>query len=337
MNQVLGLRGGHVETSHRLHAAIVRPDGALVASVGDPRLAAPLRSTAKPIQAQALFLSGAGQRFGFSAEELALVCASHQGTERHVALAASILSRLGLDEGALSCGAHAPLDDGSRVAHIRGGGPPSPLHNNCSGKHAGMLASALALGAPTDGYLDPDHPLQRLIRKLHEQLAGTPHLEAAVDGCSAPTWVLGLHRLARMYAQLAAPAAAPPMLQPGLAAVGDAMRAFPGLVAGEGVIDTLLMRTVPGLLAKRGAAGCYAMALRDSPHGPLGVALKIADGSGEARTPAILAVLEGLGALGPEASAALAPLRTARRLNWRGLVVGRYEARVDLDWVAPSG
>jgi len=327
--RIVGHRGEVVETEHAVSVAVARPDGAVVAWAGDPRRVTPIRSTAKPFQALALFVSGAAERFAVSSEELALACASHQGTPRHTALAAGLLGRLGLDEGALGCGGHPPLDEASALAAARVGPYRRPLSNNCSGKHAAMLATAAALGAPAAGYLALDHPVQRAIRALHEELAGTPHLDAVIDGCSAPCWVMGLHRLARMYAHLVAPEAAPPPLRDGLRALYAAMRAHPELVAGDGVPDTTLMRVVPGLVAKRGADGCYAMGLTGGPDGPVGIALKVHDGHGEARTAAVVAVLDALG-IPAEAAAGLAPLRNPRRLNWRGSVVGSYEAEIAL-------
>lgn len=329
---VINFRGPHPETVHQVAVAVSRPDGSLVAFAGDPRERLPLRSTAKPFQALTLFTSGAHARFGVTTEELALACASHQGAPRHVALAAGLLDRLGLSVDALACGAHAPMDPASRDALVRDG-RPTALHNNCSGKHAAMLASALALGAPTKGYLDPDHPLQRRIHDIVAELSGVARVAHATDGCSAPTWILGLDRLARMFATLAAPKTAPAPLRDGLAACFDAMSAHPGLVAGEGVADTVLMRALPGrLVAKRGAAGCYAMALRGTDHGPLGIAVKVLDGSGDARTPAVVAVLAALDALDPAATGALGPLARPRCVNWRGTLVGHWEARVTLTW-----
>jgi len=326
---ILAYRGDHLETEHHASVAVVAPDGALLFAAGDPRHATPLRSTAKPFQAHALFKSGAVARYGLSTEELALACASHQATPRHVALAAGLLARVGLSVEALRCGAHPPGDERSNHALILAREQPSALHNNCSGKHAGMLAAALAFGADPATYLDHDHPVQRAVREAHEVLSGVPRLSWVIDGCSAPCAVLPLTRLARMYALLAAPAAAPSAHAPGLDACFEAMRAHPELVAGEGVPDTVLMRALPGVVAKRGADGAYALALRETAHGPLGVALKVHDGSGDARTALVVAVLDALGVTAGR-EAVLAPLRDARRVNWRGTVVGRWEARLTL-------
>jgi len=327
---VVAYRGEHIETEHAASVAVVAPDGRLLLSAGDPRRPVPLRSTAKPFQAQAMFASGAIARFGVTLEEPALACASHQATPRHVALAEGLLSRLGLSEADLRCGAHEPGDEAARHALLGRGDHPNALHNNCSGKHAGMLAAALAFDAPTADYLALDHPVQRDIQALHQQLSGSPRLSWVIDGCSAPCAVMPLSRLARMYAALADPDAAGPERGPGLHAAFEAMRAHPDLVAGDGVPDTLLMRALPGLVAKRGADGAYTMALRETHLGPVGVAVKIHDGSGDARTALVIAVLDALGVTDAPMAAALGPLRDAPRVNWRGLVVGRWEARLTL-------
>ena len=332
---LLAFRGDHLETEHAASVAVVAPDGALRFSAGDPRRETPLRSTAKPFQAHALFASGAVERFGLTTEEIALACASHEASPRHVALAAGLLRRIGLGPEALRCGAHEPGDERARHALVLAREPFTALHNNCSGKHAGMLAAALAFGAAAEDYLEHDHPVQRAVRAAHEALSGVPRLPWVIDGCSAPCAVMSVARLARMYAQLAAPAAAPTALAPGLAAAFDAMRAHPDLVAGESVPDTLLMRALPGVVAKRGADGAYALALRETPHGPLGVAVKVHDGSGEARTALVVAVLDALGVTAG-VEAALAPLREPRRLNWRGTVVGRWEVRLSLAAAPPA-
>ena len=327
---VYAYRGEHVETEHAASVAVVAPDGRLLLAAGDPRRMTTLRSTAKPFQAQALFASGAVTRFAITREELALACASHQANPRHVALAAGLLMRLGLSANDLRCGAHEPGDERSRIAIVRSGERPSALHNNCSGKHAGMLAAALAFEAPTATYLALDHPVQRVVQAVHTRLSGSPHLTWVIDGCSAPCAVMPLARLARMYAALAAPDAAAPELAAGLGAAYDAMRTYPELIAGDDVPDTLIMRALPGVVAKRGADGAYALALRDTALGPVGVALKVHDGNGEARTALLVAVLDALGVTAGPDAAALGPLRAAPRLNWRGLVVGRWEARLAL-------
>lgn len=323
-------RGGLIENRHRVSLAIVGPQGNLLAYSGNPHLAAHMRSSAKPFQALALYLSGAIQRFGITPAEVALTCASHDGMEPHVAIAANYLHKIGLDASYLACGAHLPFDPASRKALQQSGQPATALHNNCSGKHTGMLAAALALGADPRGYEQPEHPVQQLNLQTLRDLSGHHHIPYGVDGCSVPTFVLPLAPAARMFALLAAPEAAPPQYQEGLQAVFRAMQQHPDLVAGPQSIDTVLMQKLPQLVAKRGADGYYGMALRDTRWGSIGVALKVESGSNEAREPMVVRLLEELSILSPEVA-----LEWRRPLirNVRKLEVGYLEARLELSWV----
>ncbi len=324
-DHVARIRGAIVETQHRVSVAVSDGDGHLVWSAGDPRAMTTLRSTAKPFQALAALEAGAE----LDDAELALACASHEGTPDHVSRVAAWLSHIGLTPEDLRCGGHAPMDPASRDALAQSGAKVTNLHNNCSGKHTAMLMAARCLDASLETYLKPSHPLQQAIRALIIELCGSRHLEDAVDGCSAPTFGMGLHRLARMFAQLAEPASAPAHHRAGLTRVSAAMRAHPELVAGGGVLDTVLMRSVDGLVAKRGADGCYAMAVTAGDGKRYGVALKVADGNSDARAVAVLRTLEDLGVVARDAYE-LAAFRRMRRINCRGTVVGHVEARFSL-------
>lgn len=323
-------RGGFIENRHKVSLAIVGPLGNLLAYCGNPHLAAHMRSSAKPFQALALFVSGAIQRFGITPAEVALTCASHDGMEPHVATVANYLRKIGLDESYLACGAHLPFDPAARKALQQAGRPPSVLHNNCSGKHTGMLATALALGAEPKGYEQPEHPVQQLNLQTLRELSGHAHIPYGVDGCSVPTFVLPLSSAARMFALLAEPKSAPPRYQEGLQAIFQAMQQHPDLVAGPHSIDTVLMQHLPPLVAKRGADGYYGMALRNTRWGNLGIALKVESGSNEAREPMVIRLLEELGVLSPEVE--LEWRRPAVR-NVRKLEVGHLEARLELKWL----
>jgi L-asparaginase II len=226
--EVLVYRGDLVENRHRVSLALYGEEG-LLAYGGDPTLVSYMRSSAKPFQALALFLSGAVERFGLGEEEIALATASHDGTPRHVEVAARFLQKLGLGPGHLACGVHPPFSREAREALQKAGKSPTPLHHNCSGKHAGMLAAALALGAPVEGYERPEHPVQRLNRKTLAELSGAEPLWAT-DGCSVPTFALPLARAARAFYLLARPDRAPKPYQEPLRRVGEAMRRHPELV-----------------------------------------------------------------------------------------------------------
>jgi L-asparaginase II len=221
---------------------------------------------------------------------LALVTASHNGEPAHVDAVRRILAGAGLPEAALQNTPDLPLHQPSARAHLVAGGEPDPIHQNCSGKHAGMLATCVAGGWPTESYLDPDHPLQVAIRRTVEELAGESVAAVGVDGCGAPLLALSLRGLARAFATLV-------LARPGSPerAVADAMRAHPFLVGGSGRDVTALMSGLPGTLAKDGAEGVYAAALADGAA----VALKIDDGASRARAPVLVSALRRLGAQAP--------------------------------------
>jgi len=222
--------------------------------------------------------------------ELAMAAASHSGEPFHLAAVRGMLAGAGLTEDDLGCPAQLPL--GVEAAHdvLRGGEGPTRVRMNCSGKHAAMLATCVARGWPTAGYLAPDAPLQAHLTAEVTRLAGEPVRHVAVDGCGAPQHALTLPGLARAFAALVTAPVGTPERR-----VADAVRAHPDLVAGTGRDATVLMTGLPGLMAKDGADGVYAAALPDGSA----VALKIADGASRARVPVLVAALRALGADAP--------------------------------------
>jgi L-asparaginase II len=324
-------RGERVESRHRVRLCVADSDGRILLALGDVDEPVYPRSAVKPFQALALVESGAADAFAVDDSELALACASHGGEPEHVALAAGWLARLGLDEADLACGAHPPLHQASAAALLRAGVPPCRLHNNCSGKHTGMLAAALRLGAPTRGYELPGHDVQRHCAEAIAALAGLERLpEPGTDGCSLPNHPLPLHGLARAAAQLADPARQAPLRATALRRIGAAMRAKPHMVAGTGRCCTALMAMVPDVIAKTGAEGAYLAAL---PGHGLGIALKAEDGATRAAETALLAVLAHLGALGEELPEGLRRFGAPRLRNAAGSVVGHV--RPIAGWPGP--
>src|SRR5690349_915674 len=197
-------RGPIVESWHRGVIVIAEPDGGLVASLGDPDLVTSTRSTIKPIQALPLVLSGAADRYELTPRELAAACASHEGEPIHTETAARMLARVGLDESALRCGAHAPYDPETARQLEQSGQPFNQLHNNCSGKHAGMLVTAVHRGLEIEDYVAPTHPIQQEIIKMLARLGDLPAtLPTAIDGCSAPTFGVTVRSLSIAAARLA--------------------------------------------------------------------------------------------------------------------------------------
>ncbi len=326
MSYVHVLRGGLLESRHHVHAAVVRPDGSLLASTGNADFTTFLRSSAKPFQAQVLipFL----ERFGLDSSHLAIAMASHGGEAVHTRVVAELMERAGVDPAWLICGIHAPFDAGTRSELRSRGENPSVLHNNCSGKHSGMLAACLALGLPTQGYATVEHPLQTQILEVIQAILETEDVGVAVDGCGVPCYRVALRSAALGFAHLAAPDSLPSR-QAGLEIAGDAMREHPYLIAGRGRIDTALMQAVPTAISKIGAEALIGVGITTSSHGPLGIALKIEDGSERARDVAATRILEQLGVIGQRD---LLEYRAASILNVAGDAVGTIQPAFDLIW-----
>lgn len=327
-------RAGATESWHLGVAAVVTPDGRQVARVGDPRTATFVRSSAKPFQAMALLAAGGEDAYGLDDADVALTCASHGGRPEHAERALALLEREGFGVDDLLCGAHPPMDEQAARELREAGRAPTPLHNNCSGKHAGMLLACRRLGLPTTDYVDPHHPLQeRNLDRLARFCRVDPStVEIGVDGCSVPTYRLPLESIALGYAALAHPDGAG-HLGPedrGLARrVIDAMAAAPEMVAGAGRFTTRLIEVTGGrVVGKEGAEGFYGVAVR----GPaaFGLALKIADGADRCRDGVVVEMLRLLGALSREEVGRLEEYDRPERRNHRGIVVGRLEPDVEL-------
>jgi L-asparaginase II len=309
-------RGPLVESWHRGAVAVAAPSGALALQLGDVDRPVYPRSAVKALQALPLIESGAADAFGFGAAEIALACGSHAGTERHTQLAASMLERAGLTPDALGCGAHAPLGVAAANALIARGIAPTQLHNNCSGKHAGMLATAVHLREPTAGYWEPGHPVQARIHATMAEMAGVPLGPdvMGIDGCSVPNWAMPLRVLARLFARLVTGEGLEPRRREAVARLLKACWEQPDLVAGKGRADTVVMRALPGqVFMKTGAEGVYCGAF---PELGLGFALKIDDGTKRAAAGATMALVERFY---PAATGLMpyGPIKT-----WRGVDVG---------------
>jgi L-asparaginase II len=289
------VRSGFVESVH--HGSVVilgaggslgaGSPGAVVASVGDVTGTMFPRSSNKPLQTVGLLRAGLKPADG---ADLALISGSHFGEPFHIRRVREILAAAGLEPGALQCPASLPLSEAERNAWLRLGGDAEPILMNCSGKHAGMLATCVVNGWPLDSYLDPEHPVQVAMAEAVADLAGEPIAATGVDGCGAPVFGFSLTGLARAFQRLVEAEPGTPERR-----VADEMRAHPELVAGTGSDDTVLMHAVPGLLAKGGAEGVVAVAV----PGVGAVALKVADGAMRPRTPVLLSALEKLGVSAP--------------------------------------
>jgi L-asparaginase II len=272
-------RGNAVENRHRAAFVIADASGRIVASGGDVARPVFPRSAIKSMQALAMVTSGAIDRFGLTDEELALACASHHGEDVHVSGVTEFLSHVGLALADLECGAHQPTNARARDALRRAGVEPSALHNNCSGKHSGMLSVARALGVDTHDYVTRGHPVQRAVRSAIETVIEAPLSEdrCGVDGCSIPTWAAPLSAFARGFARMATGEGLPADLADAARRIFDAATAHPLLVAGTGHLDTLVMEAFAGrVMQKGGAEGVQCGAIRDKGWG---YALKVDDGN----------------------------------------------------------
>jgi L-asparaginase II len=324
------MRGPILESRHRVDAAVVRPDGSMAASAGDPAIVTTFRSAAKPFQLLPLVERGHANRHAFTDEQLAVMAASHVGSPYHVELVRGILAVIGVDEQRLACGFHEPVDPTSAAALRAHPERRSPVYNNCSGKHAGMAALCLAEGWPVDGYERAAHPLQQLMHRTVSEVCGLDPatVPVAVDGCSVSVFGMPLAAMAHGYARLAAAGASGDTRERALARIRSAMQRFPVATGGTGRFSTALMQHTGGrLVAKGGAEGLECVGV---PERGLGVALKCEDGSGRGIGPACIAVLEALGVLSPAEVQAMAEHRHPAVTNHAGLHVGDIEAQVEV-------
>lgn len=329
-------RGAMIESRHRGAIVAVEPGGAVAAQLGDGDLLTSTRSTIKPFQAIPFVTSGAADHFGVSERELALVCASHEGESFHVERVAGMLGRAGLDESALRCGAHAPYNSDAARQLEKDGIAFSQLHNNCSGKHTGMLLTAVYRELDLDEYYKPEHPVQSEITATLIRMADLDgDMPAAIDGCSAPTYGVPLRSIAIAFASLVNPQSV--KLDPEIAAAStrivNAMIAHPEMVGGTKRFDSELLRTARGkLVCKIGAEAVYGVGVLPSDRYPrgLGIALKIEDGSFRGIGPAVVETLAQLGVLTDTEQTELAAYHRPDIDNRRGLIVGEVRAAFEL-------
>ncbi|GGA54936.1 asparaginase [Pelagibacterium lentulum] len=319
-------RGNWVENRHRGAFCIADPAGNVVASAGDIEREIFPRSAIKAIQALPIFATGALEKFTLDDENLALACASHHGESDHVRVAANALKKVGLNVMALECGAHPPTNKAARKALADAGERPSALHNNCSGKHAGMLAVAQALGIDPAGYVKPEHEVQKRVRAAVEAVIGAALTESkcGTDGCSIPTWAAPLKNFAQGFARMATGEGLTPEMAKASARLFDSATSHPFLIAGTDAFDTEAMKAFDGrLMVKLGAEGVFCGALRDKG---LGFALKCDDGSLPAATAMIAGLLKAIAE--PDARQAEVLNRFAHQTfkNWCGIEVGFLSA-----------
>lgn len=319
-------RGGMVESRHCGSYAVVDAAGGLVLAQGDVEHPVYARSAIKPLQALPLIESGAADHFGLGVKEIALACASHNGSAPVVAAVEAWLARIGLSVADLECGAAAPSDGEAAKALIRASQLPSALHNNCSGKHAGFLSAARHLGEPTRGYIDADHPVQRRVEAVLAAMTGLDlaHAPHGTDGCGIPVIGIPLKAMARAMARLADPTGLSSERATAARRILEAMAAEYVIVAGASRFTREVMRVAAATVrVKPGAEGVCCAAL---PQQRLGIALKVSDGAGRAADVAMGALLVRLGAVAPAQAAELEAVLRPPVKNVAGRVVGEVRA-----------
>jgi L-asparaginase II len=311
------IRGGLVESRHTGAIAVVDAAGRLLFSAGDIAVPVYPRSAIKALQCVPLIDSGAADRFGFTAEEIALACSSHNGEATHVKVARSMLAKSASAEQHYECGVQWPMRIEEQRALASTGGQPDQVHNNCSGKHAGMLALARMLGAAPADYVKIDHPVQQAVAAA---IAGYCDVDPAalahgIDGCSVPTWAYPLRNMALGFARLTTTATGQRIIA--------AVRQHPLMVAGTGRFDTQLMQALPRVFAKVGAEGVYCGCVADAG---IGIALKCDDGSTRAAEAAFAKVLSALDCWSAAEQASLAKFTVVTLRNWRQIPIGEVRA-----------
>lgn len=341
-------RGPIVESQHFGAFAVVDVHGSLLAAHGDPNLVTYLRSTAKPFQALPFIERNGDAYFGLTPKEIALMCASHSGTDEHVETVRAMQEKIGVTVDDLMCGFHYPYHEPTADAMKARGEQPTPYRHNCSGKHTGMLAHAKMRGLPTENYIAFDHPIQHDILDAFAAMCGIAPEKVAlgIDGCSAPNFAVPLYNAALGYARLCDPRGLPSERAAACRRITAAMTAHPEMVGGPERFDTTLMRVARRrIVVKGGAEGYQGMGLLPGALGPdspgIGIAIKISDGdsSGRARHGVSLEILRLLGALSDaeqDQMADFGPRKTLR--NFRKLEVGESRPNFTLqDAAVPHG
>ena len=323
-------RGPIIESRHRGSVAIVDVSGKVQVGWGDIEQPVYPRSAVKALQAISVVETGAADAAGLSRSELALLCSSHGGEPRHTETVAGILDRIGLTEADLECGIHWPSHEDSAHALAAGGGVPNQLHNNCSGKHAGMLALAQQMGVPTKGYSQVTHPVQQRILGVLEFMAGIDmaHLPLGIDGCSIPTWAIPLENLAYAFARFGAAEDMPEDRRKACDRIMDAVASDPFMIAGTGRYCSQMTQILgKRVFLKTGAEGVFCATV---PSMGIGIALKCDDGASRGAEMLLTAVLDKIGVFEQGEADAVARFLCTPVLNRNNLRVGEIRPAQDI-------
>lgn len=316
-------RGDRVESIHSGSVAVADSSGKILASAGDPDMRTFFRSSAKPIQALNVLFSGALDRFGFAQGELAVMCGSHYAEDFHRRAVLGVLEKSGVPLDKLKSPPGPSLKASFALKQAAEGHVLDSVDSNCSGKHSGMLAACAASDYPLDGYMEPDHPVQRDILRIISEMCGVPENEIGLgeDGCGVPVHYMPLRNMALGYAKFLSPKNMPDEWARACGRIFDAMNAAPEMVAGTGGFCTELMRNTGGrLMAKLGAEGVYCVGVKDAD---IGIAVKIDDGNGNRPLPpVVMSVMEQLGLLSGDELERLDRFARPKMKNDHGHIVG---------------
>ena len=316
-------RGGNIESRHEVYAIAIDEDGKAIFSIGSPDYVTCIRSSLKPFQASAVIKAGATNTAGFMEEEIALMCASHNGEEIHVKTAQGMAKKLGLDVSHYECGSHPPYNPTARNKARQNGF--TPFHNNCSGKHSGMLALAQHLSAGTKDYINFDHPVQKTIMDQLKSLTGKKELLHGIDGCSAPTPFLSLKEIALLFQELGFGN------YPELNIVYRVMASHPYLIGGKDRFDTDFNVALKGRgVTKVGGEAIRGMVIKTEKYGVVGIAQKIIDGNQRANETAIMTILNYLDLLNIEQKTELKKYKEKPLYNHRKIHIGNVEAVISI-------
>lgn len=318
------IRSNKVESLHRGQAVVSDAAGNVIRSYGDPDYETYVRSSAKPLQAMAVIRSGAYESYGLNERELAVICSSHSGEPVHTETVKSIFEKAGLTEAMLSCGTHPPIDKKSAEDLHLAGKDPGQIHNNCSGKHSGMLCTCKQRGESMGNYLNPEHPAQVFIHDIVSEYTGEAEIHRGVDGCSAPVFYLPLSSLAKSFAQITSQDTDERKL------VFRAMSTNPYLVGGNQRFDTMLMEGFPGQIMSKGGAEAVSAAGFMMPDGKVyGLAVKVVDGNYRVIGQMVLSILQDMGFFGQDVPDGLEHWWTPQMKNHAGIVVGTMKTIIE--------
>ncbi len=331
------IRGETVESIHRGHLIIVDGEGKTVSQIGNSETVTFWRSSAKPFQTLPFLLSGAAEKFGFTEKEIALACGSHSGEDFHVETARKMLAKANFTEADLHCGAHLPFDEKTAEQLICSGEKPTQIHNNCSGKHAAMLAYAKHIGADVQTYENLENPVQQKILETVSAFTEIPEndIKIGIDGCALPNFALPLSAMARAFAKLVFPPKSfDENLREACRKITAAMMNFPEMIGGTRRLDTLIMQAAPGkIISKVGAEGVYLAGILPNERWKTGLAIafKIEDGDDQrARAVVAIELLRRLGILDANNDENLREYSPITLKNRRGDAVGEIVPDFDL-------